>query len=54
MGRFENGDWTVEKNGSGGSMTTKQIKRQHVLSELRKLGIIEIKGDPIELLAKRG
>ncbi|MGE7838030.1 hypothetical protein [Viridibacillus arvi] len=31
-------------------MTTKQIKRQHVLSELRKLGIIEIKGDPIELL----
>ncbi|MGG0663433.1 hypothetical protein ABE042_04915 [Viridibacillus arvi] len=31
-------------------MTTKQIKRQHVLSELRKLGIIEIKGNPIELL----
>ncbi|MEK4760790.1 hypothetical protein MHH85_11085 [Viridibacillus sp. FSL E2-0187] len=31
-------------------MTTKQIKRQHVINELRKLGIIEIKGDPIELL----
>lgn len=31
-------------------MTIKQIKRQHVLNELRKLGIIEIKGDPIELL----
>lgn len=31
-------------------MTKKEIKRQHVIDELRKLGIIEIKGDPIESL----
>lgn len=31
-------------------MTTKQIKRQHVINELRKLGIVEIEGNPIELL----
>lgn len=31
-------------------MTIKEIKRQHILSELRKLGIVEIEGVPIELL----
>lgn len=31
-------------------MAKKEIQRQHVLSELRKLGIVEIRGVSIELL----